>query len=137
MPSFIEPNPPVHGIALDKFPHSLSPEHVTRAASESGGFAGDAIQRCVELAAELMAMKLRSVTHFQIIKFHGQECYSPCYQGGIPAKTVPGRHLVIPEPFSPEDLFAAIQKMTSEPELMGSEEEKHLRWSRTKFLDPN
>ncbi|KAM0797603.1 P-loop containing nucleoside triphosphate hydrolase protein [Usnea florida] len=65
----------IFDLALDKFPHSLSPEHVIRAASESGGFTGDAIQRCVESAAELMAMKLRSVTHFRSIKFHGQECY--------------------------------------------------------------
>ena len=124
-------------IALDRFPHSLSPEHVTQAVSESGGFTGDAIQRCVESVAELMAMKLRSVTHFQKIEFHGQECYSPCYEGGIPAATVPGRHLVIPEPFSPQDLFAAIQEMTSELELMGREEEKHVRWSKSKFVETN
>lgn len=122
-------------IALDRFPHGLSQEHVVGAASQSSGFTGDAIQRCVESAAEPMAMKLRGVAHFQRTKFRGRECYSPCKKGAISVENILGRHLVIPEPFSPQDLFSAIQKMRSELELMGIEEEKHVRWSKSKFLD--
>lgn len=124
-------------LLLNRFPHSLSGEHVIGAASHSNGFTGDAIQRCVKSAAEAMAMKLRGVTHFQVTRFRGQECYSPCYDGGVPVEALPGRHLVIPEPFSPQDLLSAIQKMKSELELMGIEEEKHVRWSKQKFLDTN
>lgn len=124
-------------IELARFPHNLSQEHVNRAASQSDGFTGDAIQRCIELTAEAMAMNLRGVTHFEVTTFRGRECYSPCYEGGIPVENIPGRHLVIPEPFSPQDLFSAIQKMKSELDLMGEEEEKHVRWSKNKFLETN
>ncbi|KAF6227530.1 hypothetical protein HO173_012169 [Letharia columbiana] len=124
-------------IVLGRFPHSLSREHVIGAATQADGFTGDAIQRCIESAAETMAMKLRGVTHFQITEFRGQECYSPCDDGGIPVENIPGRHLVIPGPLSPQDLFSAIQKMKSELDLMGIEEEKHVRWGRNKFLDAN
>lgn len=124
-------------IDLDRFPHSLSREHIIGAATQTNGFTGDAIQRCIESAAESMAMKLRGVTHFEVTKFRGQGCYSPCYDGGIPVENIPGRHLVIPGPFSPQDLFSAIQKMKSGLDLMGIEEEKHVKWSRNKFLDAN
>ena len=124
-------------IDLDRFPHSISQEHIIGAATQTKGFTGDAIQGCIESAAESMAMKLRGVTHFEGTKFRGQECYSPCYDGGIPVEDIPGRHLVIPGPFSPQDLFSAIQKMKSELDLMGIEEEKHVKWSKNKFLDAN
>ncbi len=122
-------------IALARFPHSLNQEHVIGAASQANGFTGDAIQRCVKLTAKAMAMKLRGVTHFKATIFRGQECYSPCFDGGISVESLPDRHMVIPEPFSPQDLFSVIQKMKSELDLMGEEEENHVRWSKNKFLD--
>ena len=122
-------------LALNRFPHRLVQEHVIEAASQAEGFTGDAIQRCVESVAEAMAMKLRGVTHFQAVSFRGQQCYRPCYDGGLYIDALPSRHLVIPEAFSPEDLLSAIQKMKSELDLMGIEEEKHVRWSKNKFLD--
>lgn len=136
LPSEIERRE-IFSINLARFPHSLSQEHVHEAASQADGFTGDAIQRCVELTAETMAMKLRGVTHFKITKFRDQNCYAPSYDGGIPVDNVPGRHLVIPQPFNPQDLLAVIQKMKSELNLMGQEEEKHVRWSQNKFLDTN
>lgn len=82
-------------------------------------------------------MKLRGVTHFQPRNFRGKLCYSPCFEGGVPIERLEARHLVIPEPFSPQDLLATIHKMKSELDFMGIEEEKHVRWSKNKFLDTN
>ena len=80
-------------------------------------------------------MKLRGVTHFRAITFNGQKCYSPSNEGGIPIETLPARHLVVPEAFGPQILLSAIQSMKSELDIMGTEEQKHLKWSRHKFLD--
>ena len=122
------------GIALKSFPHNLSQDNVSEAARQADGFTGDAIQRCVESAAEVMAMKLRGVTYFQAISFNGQKCYSPSNEGEIPIETLPARHLVIPQAFV---LLSAIQGMKSELDIMGIEEQKHLKWSKHKFLDTN
>ena len=114
-------------IALKRFPHNLSHHDVTETARQSNGFTGDAIQRCVESAADAMAMELRGVTHFQAVEFNGQKCYSPSRKGGIPIETLPARHLVIPQPFGPQILLSAIQSMKSELDMMGVQEQKHLK----------
>ena len=101
-------------IALKRFPHNLSRDDVIGAASQADGFTGDAIQRCVESAAETMAMKLPGVTHFQTITFNGQKCYSPSNEDGIPIDTLPARHLVIPQAFGPQILLSAIESVKSE-----------------------
>ena len=124
-------------IALKRLPHNLSQANVIEAASQADGFTGDAIQRCVGSAAEAMAMKLRGVTRFQAIRFNGQKCYSPSNEGEVPIETLPARRLVIPEAFGPQLLLSAIQSMKSELGLMDTEEQKHLKWSRHKFLDTN
>ena len=122
-------------IALGKFPNSLLQKDVIEAASQAEGFTGDAIQRCVKSAAKAMAMKLRGVTHFQATQFRGQTRYSPCHSGGIFIENLPARSLVIPEAFTPQDLLSAIQSMKSELDIMGIEEQKHIKWSKNKFLD--
>ena len=124
-------------ITLKRFPHNLSDEHVIEAASQAEGFTGDAIQRCVESVARAKAMNLRGVTHFQAIQFRGQECYSPCQEGGIPLATLPSRRQVIPEAFSLQDLVSAIGKTKNDLNTMGDEEQKHVTWSKSKFLDTN
>lgn len=121
--------------ALQRVPHNLSQSDVIEAASQADGFTGDAIQRCIKSVAEDMAMKLCDVTHFQLIQFNGQECYSLSNEGGIPTKTLRDRHLVIPEAFGPQILLSAIQSMKSKLDIMGIKEQKHIKWSRHKFLD--
>ena len=123
--------------ALKRFPHNLSQEHVIEAAKQADGFTGDAIERCVELVVETMTMKLRGVTHFKTLKFNGQTRYSPSNESGIPIESLPARHLVIPEAFGPQSLLSAIKSMKSELDIMGVEEQKHLKWSTHKFLDTN